>query len=248
MSKAKKHQKDSKKRQKKETEFVRAAVTVEEPDLTVTDTADAPSEETPEESEFISAEYAYVDIIRDFPEMADYLGHLALSTKVTCIDLLGLAQSLQVRIDYSSKLEVGFSLYPQKEVLGHGRRAVAATLVVTDQQVTFPEQAWLIGKGLATYILNVAEYVPDFSENEAAMTKWNVDKLASELLLPEDLVVRATELAEKLNAALLDTVDAHNRHLSFNTPHLSIVDKTAARLANVPEWLMRQRINDVYNF
>lgn len=169
--------------------------------------------------------------------MLNYLGHLRVFEQATCVDLLGLAQALQV----------GFSLYPQKEVVGQGRRAVAATLIVADQKVTFPEQAWLVGRGLATYILNIAQYVPDFSENKAAMSKWTVDKLASNLLLPADLVERDTDLAENLNAELLDVADAHNQHLIFNTPHLSVIDATAARLANVPEWLMRQRINDVFN-
>ncbi|WP_367296915.1 hypothetical protein [Loigolactobacillus coryniformis] len=244
MSKDKKHKKNSKKQQKKVTEFVRAAATVAEPDLAATDAVN--SEETVAES-YTSGEYVYGDIVRDFPEMLNYLGHLRVFEQATCVDLLGLAQALQVRINYSRELQVGFSLYPQKEVVGQGRRAVAATLIVADQKVTFPEQAWLVGRGLATYILNIAQYVPDFSENKAAMSKWTVDKLASNLLLPADLVERDTDLAENLNAELLDVADAHNQHLIFNTPHLSVIDATAARLANVPEWLMRQRINDVFN-
>jgi len=126
MSKDKKHKKNSKKQQKKVTEFVRAAATVAEPDLAAT--GDVNSEETVAES-YTSGEYVYGDIVRDFPEMLNYLGHLRVFEQATCVYLLGLAQALQV----------GFSLYPQKEVVGQGRRAVAATLIVADQKVTFPE-------------------------------------------------------------------------------------------------------------
>ncbi|MFD0898703.1 hypothetical protein [Loigolactobacillus binensis] len=246
MSKDKKHKKNSKKKQKKITEFVRAAATVTEPDLATAATDD--DKKAPVEENYASGEYIYGDIVRDFPEMLNYFGHLRASNQATCVDLLGLAQALQVRINYSRELKVGFSLYPQKEVLGQGQRAVAATLIVADQKVTFPEQAWLVGQGLATYILNIAEYVPDFSQNEAAMSKWTVDKLAANLLLPADLVDRVTQIAEEQDAALLDVVDAHNnKNMIFNTPRLSILDRTAARLANVPEWLMRQRMNDFYN-
>ncbi|MFD1317982.1 hypothetical protein [Loigolactobacillus zhaoyuanensis] len=200
-----------------------------------------------EENYWQYGQYVYGDIIRDFPTMLDYLGHLRLAGTNTCIDLLGLAQSLCVRINYSSELKTDFMLHRPHTGVGRNERRVEAVLIVTGHAVTYQQQAWLVGQGLATYILNIAEYIPDFTENQAAMTKWTVDKLAGALLLPDDLVVRVTELAMDLNEPLLNVVDTHNQMMLFNTPRASIIAQTASRLANVPEWLMIQRIATVYN-
>ncbi|KRN45769.1 hypothetical protein IV84_GL002072 [Pediococcus damnosus] len=190
--------------------------------------------------------YIYGEIIRDFPDMIDYLGRLKFSATSTCIDLLALAQSLRVRINYSSDLDKDFMLYqPKTEAMN--RHNVEAVLVVTDKQMTYQNQAWFVAQGLATYILDFAEYIPDFSENKDAMNKWTVFKLAEALLLPNDLVERVVDLSMALNEKTLDKVDQQNHFLVFNAPRTSIITHTAAQLANVPEWLMSQRIEEFYN-
>ncbi|WP_412989303.1 hypothetical protein ACLJJ6_10000 [Pediococcus siamensis] len=197
------------------------------------------------ESRTIYGKYMYGEIIRDFPSLIDSLGRLIIQSASTCIDLLGLAQSLHVRIEYSSKLKTAFELYrPQSREFNHHYEDI---LVVTDHQVTYQQQAWLVGEGLAKYILSSVEYVPDFSKNTDAMTKWSVESLAAKLLLPNDLVEHVTDLAIDMNKNTLNIVDFYNQDLIFNTPRVTIIGHTAAQLANVPEWLMKQRMTEFYD-
>ena len=207
----------------------------------IADNSTQPTEPQPEYGKYI-----YADIIRDFPEMADYLGRLKLVNTFTCIDLLGLAYSLRIRINYSSDLDTDFALYQPKVTAINGH-SIEVVLIVSDHQKTYQDEAWSVAQGMATHILNLAEYVPDFSAANNGMHKWTVSKLASALLLPDDLVVRVVELSVELNTKLLDQVDTLNHGMIFNTPRASIIAHTAAQLANVPEWLMSQRIADVYH-
>ncbi|MFD1464706.1 hypothetical protein ACFQ4L_01185 [Lapidilactobacillus mulanensis] len=201
----------------------------------------------PDEDVLISGQYIYPEIIRDFPTMIDYLGRVRLSSTSTYVDLQALAASLQIRINYSSELQKDFALVPQKQVVGRSWRAVAASLIVKDHRVTAQEQAWLVGQGLATYILHIAEYVPDFSENTETMKKWTVDKMAATLLLPDDLVQRTVSLAIDLNQERLDVIEPLNQKTLVKAARLNLSTNLAAQLANVPEWLMRERSNDVFN-
>ncbi|MFC6170263.1 hypothetical protein [Loigolactobacillus jiayinensis] len=197
--------------------------------------------------QMVNGKDIYGEIVRDFPQMLDYLSHLQLSPTNTCIALHPLANCLQVRLSYSSDLQTDFAIHPQKRVVGAEWRAVAASLIIRDRHVTGQEQAWLIGQGLATYILHIADYVPDFAENTAAMNKWTVEKLATALLLPEDLVQETTALAMDITKKQLTMIAPHNKDMVVNYAQLNVITHTAAQLANVPEWLMKQRIDAVFS-
>ncbi|GEL13952.1 hypothetical protein LCO01nite_15010 [Lapidilactobacillus concavus] len=197
---------------------------------------------------YVNAVYVYGEIVSDFPQLRTYLQHLRIPTESTFTDTIGLAHALQVRISYSREPKVDYSLYRLKEVVGEGMHAVAATLVVRDHHVTYPEQAWLIAQGLATYILNIAAYVPDFSQNQSTMTKWRVENLAIALLLPNTLVEYTVGIAMDIEHDLLVQAAKYNEgRVIFDAVKLGIVDAAAARLANVPEWLMHERINRVFD-
>ncbi|KRN29288.1 hypothetical protein IV38_GL000170 [Lactobacillus selangorensis] len=196
--------------------------------------------------DWYAATAVYGDIMRDFPTLRNFLGRLKVYNDATCVDLLAMAGSLHMRINYSADLKTDFMIHPQKAV-GEDTQMVEASLIITDSHVTYPEQAWIVGKGFASFILKTVDYVSDFSEDDKTMQKWTVESLAAALLLPEDMVRHDTELAMKHNKAFLKVIDKANVHQLFNSPHISVITATAARLANVPEWLMRQRIDAVYN-
>lgn len=188
--------------------------------------------------------YMYADIIRDFPEMMDYLGQLKLKDTFTCVDLLVLAQALRIRIDYSNDLDTDFALY-QPKIAETNKYGVEVVLIVSSHQTTYQEQAWFAAQGMATHILNTAEYVPDFSATKNGMHKWSVARMAKMLLLPIDLAFRAVELSIDLNSKLLERVDGLNHGMSFNSARVDIIYHTAAQLANVPEWLMTERADEI---
>lgn len=61
--------------------------------------------------------YMYWEIIRDFPIMADYIGHYIQGNRFTAVNLIDLASSLGLRLDYSSELRTDFKLYRTKKVI-----------------------------------------------------------------------------------------------------------------------------------
>ncbi|WP_367365090.1 hypothetical protein [Pediococcus parvulus] len=184
--------------------------------------------------------YMYWEIIRDFPIMADYIGHYIQGNRFTAVNLIDLASSLGLRLDYSSELRTDFKLYRTK-------KSDIDVLIVSARHASIQDKAWYAAKGMANYILGDAEYVPDFSQNQGALNKWTDEKIAAKLLLPNDLLERDIDFATTYNRDLLNEVGERNAGVLFPYARLNIIGHTAAQIANVPDWLMEQRVDEFYN-